>query len=602
MKDNYNIKNIRNFTIIAHINHGKSTLADRLLEFSGLVVDKEQMLDSMSLERERGMTIKSQTCRFNWTYNNEKYTLNLIDTPGHVDFSYEVDKALESCNMSLFLIDASQGAEAQTVANLKKARKANHKIIPVLNKVDLPQSDINRCLEDLDRLGVDIDDVFQISAKSGAGVKELLNYVCAKGLAPQSESSQTRAFVIDSWYDKYLGVISLIKLIDGTMVTGQKLKACSNGKIFNALNVGIFNPKPFKTNILRAGEIGYVVTHVKNPTEIKIGDTLIDEKDTVSQALPGFKESKPVVFCNFYPDDSEKAAFIHESLKKYILNDSAFTFQVENSDIYGMIFLCGFLGLLHLEIVKERLKREHDVDVLPTIPSVIYKMKLKTGEHLDVYNPNDWPSKEKIDYVEEPMAQCKIFTGAEHVGKLTTLCVNRRAEEIDINTIDDRIVISCRMPLSEIIVDLCDQIQSLSSGFASFEYELSEYQKSDLSRLIILLNGEIIKEFGLITHVSKAKAVANKLAENLAEIIERSQVDIKIQVAENSSSNIIARSDKKAYRKDVIAKCYGGDITRKNKLLDKQKEGKSKMGTMSRHWILKRIPSNAIKQLLKMDI
>lgn len=597
------IKNIRNFTIIAHVDHGKSTLADRLLMMCGAVSQREfqdQLLDNMSLERERGITIKAQTARLYYKHKGEDYVLNLIDTPGHSDFSYEVSRSLFACEISILLIDATKGVEAQTVSNFHKAKEAGHFILPVLNKVDLATADINRCFEDIDNLGLDIALIHEISAKTGNGIDKLIRSLIELCPCPTSNFNEPRALIIDSWYDKYLGVVTLVRIMDGKIRVNQQIKSHSNNREFSILKMGVFEPKIQPKEELSAGEIGFVVTQVKNSTEINVGDTFLE---LCSQALPipGFKKTKPVVFCTFYPENPEDAGHVQESLKKYILNDSGFSFTIEHSDIYGMTFLCGFLGLLHLEIVKERLEREFNVFVVVTIPTVIYQVTLRNGEKIEVNNPNKFPEKNLIECMEEPEVICTIYTTKE-VGKITSLCINRRAEAMEVSQKDDRFVILCRMPLAEIIVDFFDHLQSMSSGYASFEYEFLGYRKSELDKIMVIINGEVIKEFGLVVHESKARFIGKNLVEKLKEIIPRSQVAIKIQAAINHENNIIARSDISAFRKDVIAKCYGGDITRKKKLLEKQKKGKSGMENMSRNWILGRIPNNAIKDLLKFDL
>jgi len=590
---------IRNFTIIAHVDHGKSTLADSILMLCGAISAREyknQLLDSMSIERDRGITIKAQTVRLQW----KDHILNLIDTPGHSDFAYEVSRSLHACEISILLIDATKGVEAQTISNLKNAQQAGHFIIPVLNKIDLPTANINSCYEAIDNLGLDINMVHEVSAKTGAGVEKLLESIIRYGPCPKTTLNETRALIVDSWYDKYLGVVTLVRMIDGKITEGQKVKSCSNDKNFNVLKVGVFTPEPKQIKELSAGEIGYVVTQVKIATEIHVGDTFIGNLSS-APALEGFQKVKPVVFCTFYPENPEEADFVHDCLKKYVLNDSGFCFTVEHSDIYGMMFLCGFLGLLHLEIVKERLELEFEVFVVVTMPTVIYRVKLKTNDNiLEINNANKWPVQCDIEYMEEPEAFCTIYVGKE-LGKVSTLCVNRRAEEIDIKQIEERFIITCKIPLSEIIVDFFDELQSLTSGYASFEYTQCGFRQSTMDKIIILVNDEIIKEFGLIVHSSKAMAVGKNLVEKLKEIIPQAQIPIKIQAAVNSKTNIVARSTISPFRKDVTAGLYGGDITRKNKHLDRQKKGKSRMLSMSRSHILNRIPKNSIRDLLKIN-
>ena len=597
-------KNIRNFTIIAHVDHGKSTLADQMLIKCNAIAErdvKEQMLDTLPIEKKRGITIKAQSVRLNYEYKGENYTLNLIDTPGHSDFAYEVSRSLKACEISLLLIDATKGIQAQTLSTLNKAKESGHFIVPVLNKIDLPTADVNRCYEQIDNLGLNIDLICEISAKTGEGIDKLLSIIIEKTPCPvQPIDNKVRCLVFDSWYDKYLGVVTLVRIMSGTIKVGQNIQAVSNKKIFNVLKMGFFQPKKTETKEMQAGEIGFIVTQVKNSNEMKVGDTLIIP-NSETPALEGFKQSQPKVFCIFYPETPEKAIYVHECLEKYVLNDSGFSFSIEHSDLYGMSFLCGFLGLLHLEIVKERLELEYEVFVTVTIPSVIYKLKMKNGEEFEINNPNKWPSKELIDKMYEPEVNCKIFTN-DQIGPIMNLCINSRANDIILQQTEKVSTITCKVPLSEIILSFDEELKSRSSGYASFEYEICGYREGKLNKLIILVNGETIKEFGLITHESKAVSMAKSMAENLKNIIPRQQVAIKIQVAVDTPGNIIARTDISAYKKDVIAKCYGGDITRKKKLLEKQKSGKKNLKVQSKHWILSKIPNNAIKNLFKLNI
>lgn len=604
---------IKNFTIIAHVDHGKSTLADSILLHCGNITQREQrnqMLDNMDLERERGITIKAQTVQLKW----KDCVFNLIDTPGHADFQYEVSRSLKACETSLLLIDSTKGIEAQTISNFYKAIDANHFIIPVINKIDLPTAQIEHCLEEINDLGLDIDLVQLISAKTGEGVPKLLDTIMTKtpnvndnilcktteGITVDHQNAPLKALIIDSWFDKYFGVVTLIRIFSGTIKQGDTIKTCSNGKVLNVLNLGIFLPAPTHRQELWAGHIGYVITQVKNPGEVYVGDTIVHEKST-ELPFEGFKKPNHVVFCTFYPEDPSESQEITEALKKYQLNDSAFDFSMESSELYGMAFHCGFLGLLHMEVVKERLEREFDVFVITSLPSVVYRLTYhdkNRGVVTElVRNVEKWPNN--ITLEEEPEALCTMFVDDEYVGKITSLCMNRRATNLEINNQKNRSVITCKMPLSEIIVDFDDKIKSTTKGFSSFEYEICGYRKTKLSKLFVLVNDEVLKEFGLVCHEDRSKLIANNLCSKLKNLIPRGQLKIKIQVAKDSEKNIIAREDISPFRKDVIAKCYGGDITRKKKLLEKQKKGKKIRS--EHHSIIASIPNNVLKQLLTLD-
>lgn len=591
---------IRNFTIIAHVDHGKSTLSDQILLHCNAIQQREyqpQMLDNMSLERERGITIKAQTATMFWPYEGENYMLNLIDTPGHVDFNYEVSRSMMACEISLLVVDATKGVEAQTIANFHKAKDAGHFIIPVINKIDMQNANIDQCMMDIDKLGIDISLTRCISAKNAIGIKDLIDDIVRMGRPPVCTSfNETRALVIDSWYDKYLGVVALVRVIDGKITKNIKLQLASTSRSFNVLDVGIFTPKQESREILNAGELGFVVTQLKDPREIYIGETILMTNNTL-QALPGFKKPLPLVFCMFYPINSDEANKVHQALDKYQLNDTGFCFECENSDLYGLIFRCGFLGLLHLDIVKERIFREYGLDVMPTIPSVEYKVHLRDPKKVVlIKNANDWPDQSKIEFVEEIEVEAIIFTTSAYIGKVTNLCVSKRAVGIELEMEDDKVIMKFKIPLSEIIIEFYDMLQSITSGYASLTYEMCGYRKSDMGKLFILVNDELIEEFSMIVFSENAKAIGKKLVEKLENIIPREQVKIKIQAAFDNMKNIIARADINAYRKDVIAKCYGGDITRKKKLLEKQKSGKDKMNDIRKV----KIPTNAVKDLLKL--
>lgn len=591
-----------NFTIIAHVDHGKSTLADSILMHCGNVTKreyKEQILDNMDLERERGITIKAQTVRLEW----KGYILNLIDTPGHSDFQYEVSRSLKACEVSLLLLDGTKGLEAQTLSNYYKAIDANHFIIPIINKIDLPNADINQCLEDISDLGLDLDMVQYISAKTGEGVEKLLdNIIKFSPKAPSDITKPLKALVVDSWYDKYFGVVTLIRIFEGKIRQGDVIRLYSNNKILNVLSLGIFTPVKKPVEELLAGQIGYVITQVKNTSEFFVGDTITSEKAKV-EPLEGFKKPNNVVFCTFYPEDVTQCNNIVEALKKYQLNDSAFDFSIETSDLYGMAFHCGFLGLLHMEIVKERLEREFEVFLITSLPCVSYKVEYRSNSGVKteiIRNVEKWP--ENIINEEEPEVSVSIMVDTDCVGKVTNLCVGRRSVDLSIDaktSNSKRNTVNCKMPLSEIIVDFDDKLKSMTRGFYSFEYEIVGYRQTKLSRLLVLINDEVIKEFGLICHVDRSKHIANSLCTKLKNLIPRCQYKIKIQIAKDTEKNIIAREDISPYRKDVIAKCYGGDITRKKKLLEKQKKGKDKRS--EHHSVISTIPNNVLKQLLTFD-
>ncbi len=597
------IENIRNFAIIAHVDHGKSTLADRILQLCGAVEDRDfqnQLLDNLSIERERGITIKAQTVRLKYKYKGMDFLLNLIDTPGHSDFSYEVSRSLFAVENSLLLIDATKGSEAQTISNLGKAQACHHKVIPVLNKIDLPTANLEQCFCEIEELGLDISEIQEISAKSGIGVKELIEFLIDNGRCPVSTEDYTRALVIDSWYDNYLGVVTLIRVFDGQIKNNTKVRSFFNGRDFEIKNVGVFLPKHQYIDILNSGEIGFITTNVKNPSEFYIGDTLYICENEKIEPIPGFKRPLPLVFCTFYPLDNSQSSNVHEALRRYILNDSAFSFELENNETFGLAFRCGFLGLLHMEVVKERLFNEYGVEIIPTMPTVEYLVTLNNGTQEKIRNAMNWPSMEYIDFVEEPEALCKIWTNQKFIGSVSTLCMDRRVEDFDLEIKDEKVLINCRLPLNEIITDFQDKLQSITSGYSSFEYEITGYRQSQMSKLIILINDEVVNEFSMIVHQSSSMRLGNKLVEKLKEIIPRGQIKIKIQAALNSPKNIIARADISPFLKDVIAKCYGGDITRKKKLLEKQKKGKKEMYRAGNS-IVATIPSNAFQEIFKFD-
>ncbi len=579
-------ENIRNFCIIAHIDHGKSTLADRLLEFTGALSDREmaaagsaQVLDDMDLERERGITIKAHAVRLDYRASDGKdYILNLIDTPGHVDFTYEVSRSMAACEGALLVVDASQGVEAQTLANVYLALDHDLEIIPVINKIDLPSAnidDVKHQIEDV--IGLDASGAIPASAKEGIGTKEILDAVVRDIPAPSGKSDEPlRALLFDSWYDTYQGVVVLVRVVDGSVIPGQKIKLWSTGAVYEVQSVGVFTPKQYQTKQLSAGEVGYIIAGIKRVADAKIGDTITDAVHGPAQALPGYKEVKPMVFAGLYPVNSDDYPELKDSLEKLRLNDSSFTYEPETSLALGFGFRCGFLGLLHMDIIKERLEREFKLALIPTAPTVVYRVTQHNGEVVMVDNPAKLPKAQDILKIEEPFIKASIITPESYVGALIALCQERRGIQKDISYITkDRVQIHYELPLNEIVMDFYDRLKSLTKGYASLDYELSGYVESDLVKLDMLLNGEPVDALSLITHRDKAAMRGRQLAEKLKEVIPRQLYEVIIQAA--VGSKVIARETVKALRKNVLAKCYGGDITRKRKLLEKQKEGKKRM-------------------------
>ncbi len=578
-----NNKNIRNFSIIAHIDHGKSTLADRLLEATGAVAKRdmeEQVLDNMDLERERGITIKARAVRLDYKADNgEDYIFNLIDTPGHVDFNYEVSRSLNACEGALLVVDATQGIEAQTLANAYLAIDADLEIVPVINKIDLPSADVERCRNEIeDIIGIPAEDCPAVSAKVGLNIHDVLEAVVRDIPAPKGDpSAPLRALIFDSYYDSYLGVVVYIRIIDGTLRTGDKIKLMSTGATFEVTAVGsmeAFGLKP--RGELSVGEVGYLTASIKNISDTRVGDTVTLSDDPASESLPGFKTVQPMVFAGIYPEDGARYEDLREALLKLQLNDAALTFEPETSTALGFGFRCGFLGLLHMEIIEERLEREFNLDLITTAPSVIYEVKTKDGELLRIDNPTDYPAPDEIEVAYEPIVKANIITPQEYVGALMDLCQDRRGIFKDMKYLDNiRVELHYELPLNEIIYNFFDALKSRSRGYASLDYEMHEYRASKLCRLDILLNAEQVDALSFIVHEEKAYARARKIAERLKDNIPRQLFEIPIQAA--IGARIIARETVKALRKDVLAKCYGGDITRKTKLLEKQKEGKKKM-------------------------
>lgn len=571
---------IRNFSIIAHIDHGKSTLADRLIEICKGVDSREmkaQILDSMDIEKERGITIKAQTVRLLYTAKDGKtYQLNLIDTPGHVDFAYEVSRSLAACEGSLLVVDASQGVEAQTLANVYMAIDNNHQIVPILNKIDLPAAEPERVQDQIEEvIGIDASEALKISAKSGMGIEDVLEAIVQKLPAPKSENKELRALLVDSWYDSYLGVIILIRVIDGTITKGMKIKMMATKATYNVENVGYFSPKKHITGVLYAGEVGFITASMKQVSDCKVGDTITDEKNQCNQALSGFKPNFPVVFCGLYPADASQFDYLKDCLARLHLNDASFEYETESSTALGFGFRCGFLGLLHLEIIQERLEREYNVDMITTAPSVVYKIHMTDGKMEEIHNPSDMPDVQKIEMMEEPWVKATIMVPDEYVGPILSLCTEKRGIQLDLTYVGSRAMVVYRFPLNEIVFDFYDRLKSCSKGYASFDWQIDGYEQGDLVKMSILVNGDIVDPLSMIVHRSRSETRGRELCKRLKDLIPQQLFQVAIQAA--IGGKIIARETVRAMRKDVLAKCYGGDISRKKKLLDKQKAGKKRM-------------------------
>jgi GTP-binding protein LepA len=572
---------IRNFSIVAHIDHGKSTLADRLIETCGGLSEREmrdQVLDSMDIERERGITIKAQTVRLSYrAKDGNTYCLNLMDTPGHVDFSYEVSRSLAACEGSILVVDASQGVEAQTLANVYQAIDAGHEIVIALNKIDLPAAEPERVAQQVeDVIGLDAADALRISAKTGIGIDDLLEAIVARVPAPRGDAqAPLKALLVDSWYDAYLGVMILVRLKDGILKKGMKIRLMATGATHVVDRVGVFTPKPAMVDELGPGEVGFLNASIREVAEAKVGDTITDERNPAAQALPGFKPSIPVVFCGLFPAETEDFERLREGLAKLHLNDASFHYEPESSAALGIGFRCGFLGLLHLEIVQERLAREFDLDLVATAPSVVYRLKLSDGAAIELHNPADMPDVTRIVEMAEPWIKATILVPDEHLGSVLKLCEERRGTQIDLTYVGSRAMVVYRLPLNEVVFDFYDRLKSVSRGYASFDYELAGYEPADLVKMQILINGDPVDALSIIVHRSRAEMRGRALCERLKELIPRHMFQIPIQAA--IGGRIIARETIKALRKDVLAKCYGGDVTRKRKLLEKQKAGKKRM-------------------------
>ncbi len=593
-------KYIRNFCIIAHIDHGKSTLADRLLEYTGTVAKRDmesQLLDSMDLERERGITIKLTPTKMNYEYEGKMYELNLIDTPGHVDFTYEVSRSLAACEGAILIVDASQGVEAQTLANLYLAIENNLEIIPVINKIDLPSADIENTKKEIrDIIGLDPDRAPQISAKEGINIKEVLDRIVTDFPSPQGDGKKPlKALIFDSYYDNYKGAVCMVRIMDGSVKAGDKIKMWTTKKEYDVVEVGKFVPYTKECDELLAGEVGYITASIKNVSDTKVGDTITNALNPCQEALPGYKDAVRVVFCGIFLSDGSKYQELKDALEKLKLNDAALFYTPETSQALGFGFRCGFLGLLHMEIITERLEREFNLDIITTAPSVSYKVYKTNGEMVEISNPVNLPPVVEIDRLEEPWVKVDIYTPPEYVGSLIDLCIEKRGIQKDLKYIDPkRVNLTFEIPLNEIVYDFFDNLKSRSKGYASLDYELIDYRPSDLVKMDILLNGETCDALSIIVHRDKAYARGKAITEKLKEVIPRQMFEIPVQAA--IGNKIIARETIKALRKDVLAKCYGGDITRKKKLLEKQKAGKKRMrqiGSVS-------IPSEAFMSILKI--
>ncbi len=593
-------KNIRNFSIIAHIDHGKSTLADRLIQNTGALTDREmkaQVLDSMDIERERGITIKAQTVRLEYkAQNGEHYTLNLMDTPGHVDFAYEVSRCLAACEGSLLVVDASQGVEAQTLANVYQAIENNHDIVPVLNKIDLPAAEPEKVRTQIeDVIGLDASEAVECSAKSGIGISEVLEAIVERLPAPEGDpDAPLKAMLVDSWYDAYLGVMVLVRVIDGKIKKGQTVKMMAAKTEHQIERVGVFTPKGVMVPELGPGEVGFITASIKEVADTHVGDTITDAKKPCAQALPGFKPSRSVVFCGLFPADSAEFERLREALQKLRLNDASFEFEPESSAALGFGFRCGFLGMLHLEIIQERLLREFDLELITTSPSVIYKIYLTNGDLLELHNPADMPDVVKVDYIEEPWINATILVPDEHLGAVLKLCEDKRGVQEDLTYAGTRAMVKYKLPLNEVVYDFYDRLKSVSRGYASFDYDMAGYEESDLVKMSILVNAEPVDALSMLVHRSQADGRGRALCDRLKDLIPRQLFKIPIQAA--IGGKVIARETISAMRKDVTAKCYGGDVTRKKKLLEKQKKGKAKM----RMYGKVEIPHTAFIAALKM--
>ena len=591
---------IRNFSIIAHIDHGKSTIADRLIQVCGGLTDREmtdQVLDNMDIERERGITIKAQTVRLNYKAEDGKdYVLNLMDTPGHVDFGYEVSRSLSACEGSLLVVDASQGVEAQTLANVYQAVEADHEIVPVLNKIDLPAAEPERVQAQIEEvIGLPADDAIQASAKTGAGISDILEAVVKKMPPPVGDvKAPLTALLVDSWYDAYLGVMTLVRVKHGQIRKGMKIRMMGTGATHVVERVGVFSPKPTPVDELGPGEIGFINAGVKTVLDARVGDTITEERRPCEAPLEGFKPSVPVVFCGLFPVDTNDFSGLREALEKLSLNDASFSFEAETSAALGFGFRCGFLGLLHMEVIRDRLEREFNLDLISTAPSVVYQMTLTDGTQFNLHNPADMPEVTRISEIEEPWIKATIMTPDEYLGAVLTLCTERRGEQLDLTYAGNRAMAVYRLPLNEVVFDFYDRLKSVTRGYASFDYAIDEYRLGELVKVSILVNGDPVDALSMIVHREQAEHRGRAICVRLKDLVPRQMFKVALQAA--IGGKVIARETISALRKDVTAKCYGGDISRKKKLLEKQKEGKKKM----RQFGKVDIPQNAFFEALKM--
>jgi len=595
------LSHIRNFSIVAHIDHGKSTLADRLIQETKTVADrdmKEQMLDSMDIERERGITIKAQTVRLEYPADNgETYTLNLIDTPGHVDFAYEVSRSMRAVEGSLLVVDSTQGVEAQTLANVYQAIDADHEIVPVLNKIDLPASDCDRVAEQIeDVIGIDASGAIQVSAKTGVGIHEVLEAIVTHLPAPEGRlDAPLKAMLVDSWYDPYLGVVVLVRIIDGQLRKGDRIRMISTNAVYPVDRIGVFRPAMAHIDVLGPGEIGFLTASIKQVRDTRVGDTITTEKKGCETALAGFNPSVPVVFCGLFPVDSNEFEDLRDAIEKLALNDASFSFEMETSAALGFGFRCGFLGLLHLEVIRDRLEREYDIDLITTAPSVVYHLHMKDGELRELHNPADMPDPSHVDRIEEPRIKATILVPDEYLGDVLKLCQDRRGIQLDLTYAGTRAMVVYDLPLNEVVFDFYDRLKSVTKGYASFDYQLSGYREDNLVKMSILVNDEPVDALSMMVHRDRAEMRGRAMCEKLKDLIPRHMFKIPIQAA--IGGKVIARETLSALRKDVTAKCYGGDATRKKKLLEKQKAGKKKM----RQFGKVDIPQEAFISALKMD-
>ncbi|MDG2522395.1 translation elongation factor 4 [Caulobacter sp. 73W] len=592
---------IRNFSIVAHIDHGKSTLSDRLIQETGGLTAREmsaQVLDNMEIEKERGITIKAQTVRLHYKADDgETYILNLMDTPGHVDFAYEVSRSLAACEGSILVVDASQGVEAQTLANVYSAIDNNHEIVPVLNKIDLPAAEPERVraqIEDL--IGLDASDAVLASAKSGLGIHDVLEAIVTRLPAPKGDiDAPLKALLVDAWYDAYLGVVVLVRIFDGTLKAGQQVRMMQTGATHRIDKVGVFKPKATDVDVLGPGEVGFFTASIKEVADAAVGDTITDEKKQTASALPGFKDVQPVVFCGLFPVDAADFEDLRAAVGRLRLNDGSFTYEMESSAALGFGFRCGFLGLLHLEIIQERLSREFDLDLIATAPSVVYKIQMRDGSEIELHNPADMPDPMHIEHIKEPWIKATIFTPDEYLGGVIKLCQDRRGEQRELSYVGNRAMLVYDLPLNEVVFDFYDRLKSISKGYASFDYQVEDYRAGDLVKMSILVNAEPVDALSMLVHRDRAESRGRGMCEKMKDLIPQHMFVIPIQAA--IGGRIIARETVRALRKDVTAKCYGGDASRKRKLLDKQKAGKKRM----RQFGKVEIPQEAFIAALKMD-